>query len=102
MKFINKRLLNLVLGVIALGFMASMPAKADSNPFEAQQVVSSAGVDHEKGKCGEGKCGEGKAKAKGKCGEGKCGEGKAKAKCGEGKCGEGKKNKQSKEEETEK
>ncbi len=92
MKQLKHYLTTLALGALVLGLMASMPAKAETNPFESQTVVTSSEFDaeKEKSKCGEGKCGEGKEKHK--CGEGKCGEGK-KSKCGEGKCGEGKKSK---------
>lgn len=107
MKVFKNYLLTAALSALMLTLFASLPAKAEANPFEAQNVVASADFDAEeakkegkcgegkaKGKCGEGKCGEGKAKAKGKCGEGKA---KAKGKCGEGKCGEGKaKSKESK------
>ena len=84
-----------LLAIFALGFLTSNIAKAESNPFAANDLVTIASKDNDN-KCGEGKCGEGKTKAakKSKCGEGKCGEGKMKAakkgKCGEGKCGEGK------------
>ena len=88
MKLIKKSSIAALLGLFALTVAATMPVKAETNPFAAQNVMTVvAADDHEKGKCGEGKCGEGKAKAKGKCGEGKCGEGKAK-KATEGKCGE--------------
>ena len=118
MKLIKKSSIAALLGLFALTAAATMPAKAETNPFAVQNVMTITSADeHEKGKCGEGKvkkmkegkCGEGKCgedkmkhKAKGKCGEGKCGEdkmrGKAKGKCGEdkmkdkakGKCGEGK------------
>ena len=103
MNLLKKPGLAAVMGLLALSVFASNVAKAETNPFASQDLVTFAeegksegkcgeGKDKAKGKCGEGKCGEGKAKAKGKCGEGKCGEGKAKAKgkCGEGKCGEGK------------
>ena len=88
MNIIKKSTLALLLGAFTLASLVSLPAKAESNPFEAQGIVSIAG-DHDK----DHKCGEGKKDKKGKCGEGKCGEGKKakKGKCGEGKCGEGKK-----------
>ncbi|WP_394174664.1 HvfA family oxazolone/thioamide-modified RiPP metallophore [Thalassotalea litorea] len=94
MKSFKQHLITALMGAFVLGLLASAPAKAESNPFVAQDVAFSADFDagdkeKEKGKCGEGKCGEGKKKEK--CGEGKCGEGKKKEKCGEGKCGEGKK-----------
>ena len=92
MKLIKKSSIAALLGLFALTVAVTMPAKAETNPFAVQDVMTIVSADdHKKGKCGEGKCGEGKAKAKGKCGEGKCGEGKKKAKkgkCGEGKCGE--------------
>jgi len=103
MKLIKKSSIAALLGLFALTVAATMPAKAETNPFAVQNVMTIvAGDGHENGKCGEGKA---KEKVKGKCGEGKCGEGKAKAmaegkcgegkamakgKCGEGKCGEGK------------
>ena len=97
MKLIKKSSIAALLGIFALTVAATMPAKAETNPFAVQDVMTIVSADdHEKGKCGEGKCGESKMKdaAKGKCGEGKCGESKmkakAKGKCGEGKCGEGK------------
>ena len=97
MKLIKKSSIAALLGLFALTVAATMPVKAETNPFAVQNVMTIVSADdHEKGKCGEGKCGEGKmkAKAKGKCGEGKCGESKmkaeAKGKCGEGKCGESK------------
>ncbi len=109
MNIIKKSAVALLLGTFALTSLVSLSAKAESNPFEAQGIVSIAGDDGKdqkcgegkkakKGKCGEGKCGEGKKAKKGKCGEGKCGEGKKakKGKCGEGKCGEGKKAKKGK------
>ena len=81
MKTFNKSPLALVFAVFALMSFISMPAKANNNPFEVENVqlsyVDDAHQDHS--------CGEGKDK-KGKCGEGKCGEGKKKGKCGEGKC----------------
>jgi uncharacterized low-complexity protein len=92
MNLLKKSGLVAVTGLLAFSVFASNIAKAETNPFVNQTLVTVAADAGEKAKCGEGKCGEGKAKAKGKCGEGKCGEGKAKAKgkCGEGKCGEGK------------
>jgi len=96
MNIFKKSGLAAIMGLLAFSVFASNIAKAETNPFAAQNLVTFAAEETSegkaKGKCGEGKCGEGKAKAKGKCGEGKCGEGKAKAKgkCGEGKCGEGK------------
>ena len=95
MSLLKKSGLTAIMGLLAFSVVASNVAKAETNPFAAQSVVTLVAEDG-KSKCGEGKCGEGKmkAKAKGKCGEGKCGEGKmkakAKGKCGEGKCGEGK------------
>jgi uncharacterized low-complexity protein len=83
-----------IMGLLAFSVFASSIAKAETNPFAAQNLVtftmespSEGKCGEGKAKCGEGKCGESKAKAKAKCGEGKCGEskGKAKAKCGEGK-----------------
>ncbi len=87
MKLLNKMSATALMGMFAAAMLATAPAKADVNPFAAQDVVQST-VVAAGDKCGEGKCGEGK-KAKGKCGEGKCGEGKkkGKGKCGEGKCG---------------
>jgi len=97
MNIIKKSTLAMLFGAFAVATLVSLPAKAESNPFEAQGIVTIAEQDDKAGKCGEGKmkdgkCGEGKKAKKGKCGEGKCGEGKAakKGKCGEGKCGEGK------------
>jgi len=80
MNLLKKSGLTAVMGLLAFSVFASNVVKAETNPFDAQDVVTIAahGSEH---KCGEGKCGEGKAKAKGKCGEGKCGEGKSK-KCG--------------------
>ena len=95
MNILKKSGLAAIMGLIAFSVFASNVAKAEVNPFAAQDLVTFAPGGHSEGKtkCGEGKCGESKAKAKAKCGEGKCGESKAKAKakCGEGKCGEGKK-----------
>ena len=105
MNLVKKSSISALVGLCAVVFAISMPAKAENNPFASQELMTIAHVEEtKKGKCGEGKmkaegkCGEGKMKAKGKCGEGKCGEGKmkAKGKCGEGKmkaegkCGEGK------------
>jgi len=108
MNIVKQSSMAAIIGLIALGFFTSNIAKAESNPFASNELVTIVAghddgkcgegkvKDGKKGKCGEGKCGEGKMKAdkKGKCGEGKCGEGKMKAakkgKCGEGKCGEGK------------
>jgi uncharacterized low-complexity protein len=113
MKILKKSSMTALLGLFALALAVSAPAKAETNPFETQSIVTITAVDAsgkcgegktaKKGKCGEGKCGEGKTAKKGKCGEGKCGEGKTakkgkcgegkankKGKCGEGKCGEGK------------
>jgi len=104
MSLIKQTTIAALVGVFTLSVFFTAPAKADTNPFASQELMTVVSMDDKdkskcgegktkaKGKCGEGKCGEGKAKAKGKCGEGKCGEGKAKAKgkCGEGKCGEGK------------
>ncbi|MBA6389188.1 hypothetical protein H4J38_00165 [Colwellia sp. BRX10-3] len=92
MKLIKKSSMAALLGLFALTVAATMPVKAETNPFAVQNVMTIVSADgHENGKCGEGKM---KDKAKGKCGEGKCGEGKmkdkAEGKCGEGKCGEGK------------
>ncbi len=95
MSRVNTITLTVMLAVLSLGLLTSNIAKAESNPFAADDLVTIASTTNDN-KCGEGKCGEGKMKAakKGKCGEGKCGEGKMKAakkgKCGEGKCGEGK------------
>jgi uncharacterized low-complexity protein len=77
-----------IMGLLAFSVFASSIAKAETNPFAAQNLVTFTMESPSEGKCGEGKakCGESKAKAKSKCGEGKCGEGK----CGEGKCGESK------------
>jgi uncharacterized low-complexity protein len=71
-----------LLAIFALGFLTANIAKAESNPFAANDLVTIVLKDNDN-KCGEGKCGEGKMKVakKSKCGEGKCGEGK----CGEGK-----------------
>ena len=95
MKLIKKSSIAALLGLFALTVAATMPVKAETNPFAVQNVMTIVSADdHEKGKCGEGKCGEGKmkAKAKGKCGEGKCGDKKAEGSCGdkkeEGKCGD--------------
>ncbi len=103
MKLIKKSSIAALLGLFALTVAATMPVKAETNPFAVPNVMTIVSADgHENGKCGEGKlkekvdgkCGEAKMKAKGKCGEGKCGEAKmkakAKGKCGEGKCGEAK------------
>ena len=105
MNLLKKSGLAAVMGLLAFSVFTSNVAKAETNPFAAQDIMTVVAADGKddkcgegkakgKGKCGEGKCGESKAKAKkGKCGEGKCGESKAKAKkgkCGEGKCGEGK------------
>ena len=116
MNIVKKSSIAAVLGLLTFSLFASNVAKAETNPFAANELVTIAAEhtdtkcgegkakDGKKGKCGEGKCGEGKMKdhKKGKCGEGKmtnheqgkCGEGKMKAakkeKCGEGKCGEGK------------
>ena len=116
MNIVKKSSIAAVLGLLTFSLFASNVAKAETNPFAANELVTitaehtdtkcgeGKAKDGKKGKCGEGKCGEGKMKdhKKGKCGEGKmtsheqgkCGEGKMKAakkgKCGEGKCGEGK------------
>jgi uncharacterized low-complexity protein len=83
-----------IMGLLAFSVFASTIAKAETNPFAAQNLVTFTMESPSEGKCGESKakCGESKGKAKTKCGEGKCGESKAKAKskCGEGKCGESK------------
>ena len=84
MKLIKKSSIAALLSVFALSLAVSTSAKAEVNPFAAQNVMTITSPDgHEKGKCGEGKCGGDKAasmaegkmeKAKeGKCGEGKCG-----------------------------
>jgi uncharacterized low-complexity protein len=114
MKLLKKSSMTALLGLFALTLAVTTPAKAETNPFEAQSITTIVAVDAsgkcgegkkaDKAKCGEGKmdkkgkCGEGKKAKKGKCGEGKCGEGKKakKGKCGEGKCGEGKKAKKGK------
>ena len=116
MNIVKKSSIAAVLGLLTFSLFASNVAKAETNPFAANELVTIAAEhtdtkcgegkakDGKKGKCGEGKCGEGKMKDHkiGKCGEGKmtsheqgkCGEGKMKAakkgKCGEGKCGEAK------------
>ena len=116
MNIVKKSSIAAVLGLLTFSLFASNVAKAETNPFAANELVTIAAEhtdtkcgegkakDGKKGKCGEGKCGEGKMKdhKKGKCGEGKmtsheqgkCGEGKMKdakkEKFGEGKCGEGK------------
>jgi uncharacterized low-complexity protein len=92
MNLLKKSGLVSIMGLLAFSIFASNVAKAEVNPFAAQDLVTFAPESKSEGKCGEGKCGEGKMKAKAKCGEGKCGESKmkAKAKCGEGKCGESK------------
>lgn len=95
MNLLKKSGLTAVVGLLAFSVFASNIAKAETNPFAAQDLVTFTAETAKEGKCGEGKTMD---KAKGKCGEGKCGEGKAmdKAKCGEGKakakskCGEGK------------
>ena len=88
MNIIKKSSVAALLSIFAMAAVFSMPAKAENNPFESQELMTivAAGDNHDH------KCGEGKDKdKKGKCGEGKCGEGKAKkGKCGEGKCGESK------------
>ena len=92
MKLLKKSSMTALLGLFALTLAVSTPAKAETNPFEAQSITTIVAADAN-GKCGEGKkadkgkCGEGKMDKKGKCGEGKCGEGK---KAKKGKCGEGK------------
>tara|TARA_R110001592_G_scaffold4616_2_gene25894 strand:+ start:204 stop:524 length:321 start_codon:yes stop_codon:yes gene_type:complete len=103
MKLIKKSSIAALLSIFALTVAATMPVKAETNPFAVQDVMTIVSADDEKGKCGEGKCGEGKMKdkakdaAKGKCGEGKCGESKmkdaAKGKCGEGKAKDAKEGK---------
>ena len=84
MSLFRKSGLVAIMGLFAFAVFASNVAKAETNPFASQTLVSftaeEASEGKTKGKCGEGKCGESKAKAKGKCGEGKCGESKAKAK----------------------
>ena len=97
MSILKKSSIAALLSIFALSAMGTLPAKAESNPFAAQNLMTISAPDgHKQDKCGEGKCGEAKAKklTKGKCGEGKCGEAKAKkltkGKCGEGKCGEAK------------
>ena len=116
MNIVKKSSIAAVLGLLTFSLFASNVAKAETNPFAANELVTitaehtdtkcgeGKAKDGKKAKCGEGKCGEGKMKdhKKGKCGEGKmtsheqgkCGEGKMKAakkgKCGEGKCGEAK------------
>ncbi len=114
MNIIKKSSAAALMGLLAFSLFTSNIAKAESNPFAANELVTIVSdhadgkcgegktKDAKKGKCGEGKCGEGKMKSakKGKCGEGKCGEGKMKSakkgKCGEGKCGEGKTKEKSK------
>jgi uncharacterized low-complexity protein len=81
MNIIKKSSVVALLSIFALSAMITLPAKAESNPFAAQNLMTISAPDgHKKDKCGEGKCGEAKAKklTKGKCGEGKCGEAKAK------------------------
>jgi|TARA_B110000208_G_scaffold191312_1_gene257761 uncharacterized low-complexity protein len=105
MSLIKQTSIALLSSVLALSVFIAAPAKANTNPFASQELMTIVTPDgHGAHKCGEGKakgahkCGEGKAKTAAKCGEGKtkgahkCGEGKAKiaAKCGQGKCGEGK------------
>lgn len=80
MNLLKKTSLLAITSILALSVSVINIAKAESNPFASQELVTYT-AEESKAKCGEGKCGEGKAKAK--CGEGKCGEGKAKAK----KCG---------------
>jgi uncharacterized low-complexity protein len=115
MKLIKKSSLVALSGALLLAVFASGSAKAESNPFSAQDLIT-VSVAGGNGKCGEGKMDKADmdkmaTKKKAKCGEGKCGEGKMKAmkakakadakmKCGEGKmkakadakmkCGEGK------------
>jgi uncharacterized low-complexity protein len=89
MNLLKKSALTAIMGVLAISVFASNVAKAETNPFATQDLVTFVAEEMTADKCGESK-----AKAKGKCGEGKCGETKAnaKGKCGEGKekCGEGK------------
>ena len=106
MNIVKKSSIAAVLGLLTFSLFASNVAKAETNPFAANELVTIS-AEHTDTKCGEGKakdgkkgkCGEGKMKdhKKGKCGEGKlhaakqgkCGEGKMNA-AKEGKCGEGK------------
>ena len=94
MNIVKQSTIAALVGVFALGLLTSNVAKADTNPFASNELVTIAAA-HTGDKCGEGKTKDGK---KAKCGEGKCGEGKkkAKGKCGEGKCGEGKSKEKSK------
>ena len=103
MNIVKKSSIAAVLGLLTFSLFASNVAKAETNPFAANELVTitaehtdtkcgeGKAKDGKKAKCGEGKCGEGKMKdhKKGKCGEGKMKAAK-KGKCGEGKCGEGK------------
>ena len=96
MSLIKQTSIALLSSVLALSVFIAAPAKADTNPFASQELMTIVTPDgHGAHKCGEGKakgahkCGEGKAKTAAKCGEGKtkgahkCGEGKAKdKKCG--------------------
>ena len=94
MNLLKKSALTAIMGLLVFSIFASNVAKAETNPFATQDLITFAqesasegkcGESKAKGKCGEGKCGESRANAKGKCGEdkakGKCGEGKSK-KCG--------------------
>jgi len=66
MNLLKKSGLAAVMGLLAFSVFASNVAKAETNPFASQSLVTFTAEETDKGKCGEGK-----AKAKGKCGEGK-------------------------------
>ncbi|NQY86622.1 MAG: hypothetical protein HRT51_02575 [Colwellia sp.] len=85
MNLLKKSALTAIMGLLVFSIFASNVAKAETNPFATQDLITFAQESASEGKCGE-------SKAKGKCGEGKCGESKAKGKCGEGKCGESRAN----------
>ena len=55
MKLIKKSSIAALLGLFALTVAATMPAKAETNPFAVQNTMTIVSADdHEKGKCGEG------------------------------------------------
>ncbi|MCJ8320279.1 MAG: hypothetical protein MJK12_11645 [Colwellia sp.] len=67
MSFIKQSSIAALVGIFTLSVFFTAPAKADTNPFASQELMTVVSMDDK----GNGKCGEGKAKAKGKCGEGK-------------------------------
>jgi uncharacterized low-complexity protein len=67
MNLLKKTGLAAIMGLLAFSVFASNVAKAEVNPFAAQDLVTFASEGNSEGTCGEGKCGESNAKGK-KCG----------------------------------